>query len=499
VGQLSDQPQAAETLLFLGDGGEMGQRTRDYDWARTPLGSPQAWPQSLKTAVRLVLTSRHPMFIWWGEELIQFYNDAYGQTMGPERHPSALGDRGRDCWAEIWPIIGPQIERVMAGEGSTWHEDQLVPVTRNGALEQVWWTYGYSPIDDEGGVGGVLVVCKDVTEEHLAKEALARANEQLRSDADRLRDLFGQAPGFVAALRGPSHAFEFTNAAYERLVGRTNLVGKDVIDVLPEVEGQGFIELLDGVFTTGTPHVGSAVPIHLVRTPDAPAELHYVDFVYQPVRDAAGQVNGIFVEGYDVTERVLADQRSQLLVEDMRHRVKNTLATVQALAMLSGKWSTTVAEFQQSFARRLEAMAKTQDTLIQAPTGEVAVRDILEAELSPYMAQGGQVEVACHDMRIAPDAAVGLGLIVHELLTNAAKYGALSSPGGQLRVACEPDTAGARLVWIEETDQIIATSAPVSGFGTVLIERLARSLSGASEVEFLPTGLRALIRFSLQP
>jgi hypothetical protein len=115
---------------FLAEGGEMGALTRAFDWSSTPLGPPEKWPQSLRVTVRLVLTSRHPMFIWWGPELIQFYNDAYRETMGPERHPSALGARGRECWEEIWDIIGPQIEYVMAGKGATWHEDQLVPLTR---------------------------------------------------------------------------------------------------------------------------------------------------------------------------------------------------------------------------------------------------------------------------------------------------------------------------------------------------------------------------------
>ena len=148
---------------FLAGGGEMGALTRGFDWSKTSLGSPETWPQSLRVTVRLVLTSRHPMFIWWGPELIQFYNDAYRETMGPERHPSALGAPGRDCWAEIWDIIGPQIEYVMAGNGATWHEDQLVPVTRHGRREDVWWTYSFGPIDFEGKVGGVLVVCRDVT------------------------------------------------------------------------------------------------------------------------------------------------------------------------------------------------------------------------------------------------------------------------------------------------------------------------------------------------
>ncbi len=157
----------------------MGQLTRAFDWSATPIGPPDGWPQSLRTAVRILLNTNHPMFIWWGPELIQFYNDAYRQTMGPERHPSALGQRGRECWEEIWPIIGPQIEQVMNGGGPTWHEDQLVPVTRHGKLEQVWWTYGYSPIDEDDGVGGVLVVCRDVTREHLAAAALREREAEL--------------------------------------------------------------------------------------------------------------------------------------------------------------------------------------------------------------------------------------------------------------------------------------------------------------------------------
>jgi hypothetical protein len=164
---------------FLAGGGEMGALTRAHDWSATPIGPPDIWPQSLRTAVRILLNTNHPMFIWWGPELIQFYNDAYRQTMGPERHPSALGQRGRDCWAEIWPIIGPQIEQVMSGGGATWHENQLIPVTRHGRLEQVWWTYGYSPIDEADGVGGVLVVCRDVTKEHLAAEALREREAEL--------------------------------------------------------------------------------------------------------------------------------------------------------------------------------------------------------------------------------------------------------------------------------------------------------------------------------
>jgi PAS domain S-box-containing protein len=164
---------------FLAGGGEMGALMRGHDWSFTPLGRPANWPQSLRTAVRLVLNTNHPMFIWWGPHLIQFYNDAYRQTMGPERHPHALGQGGRECWAEIWDIIGPQIDQVMDGGGATWHENQLVPVTRHGRLEQVYWTYGFSPIDEDDGVGGVLVVCRDVTKDYLASLALRDREAEL--------------------------------------------------------------------------------------------------------------------------------------------------------------------------------------------------------------------------------------------------------------------------------------------------------------------------------
>src|SRR5580704_17929729 len=171
-----NRPASAD---FLAGGGEMGALTRAYDWSASPLGKPETWPQSLRTALRILLNTNHPMFIWWGPELIQFYNDAYRQTMGPERHPSALGQRGRECWAEIWDVIGPQIEQVMSGGGATWHEKQLIPVTRYGRLEQVYWTYGYSPIDEDDSVGGVLVVCSDVTRDYLAAASLREREAEL--------------------------------------------------------------------------------------------------------------------------------------------------------------------------------------------------------------------------------------------------------------------------------------------------------------------------------
>jgi PAS domain S-box-containing protein len=288
---------------FLTGGGEMGALIRARDWASAPLGAPEHWPQPLRTAIRFLLNTGHPMYVWWGPDLLCFYNDAYRRSIGPERHPSSLGRPAREVWAEIWHIIGPQIDQVMTGGGATWQENALVPITRNGRREDVYWTYSYGPIDDEeapNGVGGVLVVCTETTEQMLS-------GQKATQDVERLAQLFRQAPGFMAVLRGPDHIFELVNPAYTKLVGRSQLIGHPVRAVFPDMEGQGFFERLDSAFASGEAYATFGAPITLQATTDSPAREHLVDFVYQPIRDRSGTVAGIFVQGSDVTDRAEAE------------------------------------------------------------------------------------------------------------------------------------------------------------------------------------------------
>jgi PAS domain S-box-containing protein len=157
---------------IIGDG-EMAELTRSFDWARTPVGPVEKWSDTLLTTVNLILASRHPMFLWWGPELVQFYNDGYRPSIREDKHPGALGQRGVECWPEIWPIIGPQIESAMRDGKSSWNINHLVPINRNGKLEEVYWTYSYSPVrDHEGSVRGTLVVCSETTDEVLSHRRL---------------------------------------------------------------------------------------------------------------------------------------------------------------------------------------------------------------------------------------------------------------------------------------------------------------------------------------
>ncbi len=306
--------QSAATIDFLLGGGEMGERIRAYPWAESALGDPQSWPSPLRTAIRLMLTTNHPIFVFWGPQLICFYNDAYSRSLGPEYHPQMLGAQGREAWAEIWHLIGPQIDQVMSAQGATWHENHRVPTTRRGQREDVYWTYSYSPIDDPAaplGVGGVLVLCSETTEQVLHAQ-------RLRDAEARWQALFNQAPGFMCALSGPEHVFEFANPGHVSLVKTSDLVGKRMRDALPWSAGQGFADLLDQVYLSGEPYVATASPILIPGSNDETAELHYVDFVYQPIVDMAGRVNGIFVLGSDVTDRVLATEALRKSEERLR-------------------------------------------------------------------------------------------------------------------------------------------------------------------------------------
>jgi PAS domain S-box-containing protein len=293
-----NRPTSAD---FLAGGGEMGALTRAYDWSATPLGKPETWPQSLRTAVRILLNTNHPMFIWWGPELIQFYNDAYRQTMGPERHPSALGQGGRACWAEIWDIIGPQIEQVMSGGGATWQENQLVPVTRHGRLEQVYWTYGYSPIDEDDGIGGVLVVCRDVTRDYLAAAALREREAELA----RVQQL-GRIGGLEVDLttgfrnrRSPEYLLihglppDAANESHEDWVRRIHPEDREATE-------QKFRDAVAGDVRE------YSVQYRIIRPSDG--ETRWISVKSTIERDANGTAIRLVGAHTDVTEQVMAEQ-----------------------------------------------------------------------------------------------------------------------------------------------------------------------------------------------
>jgi two-component sensor histidine kinase len=485
-------PVCDTTPDFLRGGGELGAIIRVHDWASTSLGPPAAWPASLRTAVRLVLSTGHPMFLWWGPELIQFYNDAYSRSIGPERHPAAIGQRGRDCWEEIWPIIGPQIDQVMGGGEPTWHENALVPITRNGRLEEVYWTYSYGPVHDEtapNGVGGVLVVCTETTQ-------AVQADRKRAETVQRWRRLFDQAPSFMCILGGPDHVFEFVNEAHKTLFGSQDWIDQPVRQAFPALAGQGLFEVLDQVYASGERRVMEATPLRFRRAPDAPEEVHVLDFVCAPIVGDDGSVIGIFWQGVDITARKEAETHLRLMVNELNHRVKNSLATVQAIAAQTLQGDTVPAAVRDALTERLIALSRAHDVLTDEKWTGASLREIALQAAAPHQASSHGVRFTLEGPAVSlpPRSAIAVALALHELATNAAKYGALSVLEGRVHIAwtAEPlrdGGLGLRMTW-RESDGPAVTPPTSRGFGTRLIERgLAAELRGKVRIDYPPTGV----------
>ncbi len=169
--------------LFAGDG-EMCELMRSHDWSLSPLGFVENWPQSLKTCVRIMLTSRQPMFVWWGEELINLYNDAYKAIVGG-KHPQALGQPASYVWREIWEQVSPRAESAMLSNKGTYDESLLLIMERNGYQEETYYTFSYSPVpNDQGGTGGIICANTDDTQRIIGERQLSLLRELAASTAD---------------------------------------------------------------------------------------------------------------------------------------------------------------------------------------------------------------------------------------------------------------------------------------------------------------------------
>lgn len=290
----------------------MGALTRQYNWSETLLGTPNGWPQSLRTTLSIILNSRFPMFLFWGPQHLCFYNDAYRPSLGNEgKHPHALGKPGVDVWPEIWPIIRPLIDQVLDGGEATWSEDQLIPIFRNGQLEDVYWTFSYSPVSDESGhPAGVFVTCTETTNKVLTVN-------RLQTSEQRFQNLVRDASLGIVVLYGPDMVIDIVNDAYAWLVDRTadELKGHPIFALLPETEAT-FRPLIDQVRRTGESIYHYDQPYQV--NDNGRTKEGFLNLVYQPYREQDGVVTGVIVLCQDVTEQVVT--RQQLAASEAQFR-----------------------------------------------------------------------------------------------------------------------------------------------------------------------------------
>ena len=329
----------ADPLKFLDGGGQTGAVIRNIDWGLTALGPPATWPHALKAAVSLMLSSRQPIFMAWGVDLVSLYNDGYLPIMG-DKHPWALGQPQELVWREVWSGFKAINDLVLGGEPQ-YFENVPFALAGRSVHATSFISYSATPLrDDDGAIQGVFYIATETTERVLREQAAAR---ELAYE----RRLLQQTPGFVCILRGPDHVYDFVNSAYDDLFARGMIIGKSVKAVFPELEGQGYFELLDQVYRTGVKHFARGVPARLAARGGKPAQQLWLDFVYAPIFDEDGRVTGVFCNGHEVTESYRI--QAELLEREEQLRLATEAAEV-------GLWDVDVVNGTLFWPARVKAM-----------------------------------------------------------------------------------------------------------------------------------------------
>jgi PAS domain S-box-containing protein len=365
------------SFSFLQGGGEMGMLIRSKDWSATTIGNPETWPQSLRTTLSIILNSKFPMFLFWGPDLICFYNDAYRPSLGREgKHPDILGGRGEDYWQEIWPVIKPLIDQVLDGGEATWSEDQLIPIYRNGKIEDVYWTFSYSPVNDESGKpAGVFVTCNETTEKVNTFKRIEESEERFRTMAE--------STDVLIAVGDESSNATYFNKAWVDLTGRPmeDLLKFGWADLVHPDDRERYLNIYLSAFEKREPFTGELRVLN--------KHGHYSWLLAKgPARFRSdGSFAGYISSCIDITEQVKALKKVEGNEQDLRNMV---LQAPIGICILDA--SSLVSEIvNDSF---IEVAGKTYeeiagkfywDTFAEArPYYEAALRKVVDEGISYY-------------------------------------------------------------------------------------------------------------------
>ena len=570
-------------------------------------------------------------------------NDAYLRVVGRASREEIVGRYLFDAFpsdpeSPSYQLLKASLERVIETEESD--HIALIPYDTSGPGQEPkmrYWSATHTPVFDAAGrFHLILQHTEDVTELQQLRSANRRnnisestvlrraaevqaANQMLASEIGLVRSLFRQAPGFMAVLAGPDHVFQLTNAAYEDLVGRHDLIGRKVAEALPEIVEQGFIDLLDQVVATGEPFIGRGVLVQLARVAGEPPVDRFLDFIYQPFRDQSDEVVGVFVQGHDITEQKKAEQelfrqteilrlaqdaggfgtfewdlasgvlkaspafrrlygfdpqqeeipvqvfqdrvhpddvarlatseghraledalhyaeyrvrqpsgdyiwvgrqgtvlndaqgrpsrvvgavhditgrkqseaQLETIARESAHRVKNLLAIVQAIVSQTLRRAADIDSASLAIRQRLMAIAATQTALTTGTVAESDLETLVRSALELHSQTPGRVRIAGPEAVVDGKTALGLTLVLHELGTNAVKYGALSRDSGHVDIGwtIDPSCGRAAFTWRESGGPPV-TPPSRQGFGSHLIRKSLPAIDGAeATIDYEPDGV----------
>ncbi|MEI7037263.1 sensor histidine kinase [Fulvimonas yonginensis] len=465
----------------------MIERVRAYDWSSTALGPMAQWPQALRTAVDITLASNLPMTMVWGPDAQIIYNDAYAGFAGA-RHPYLLGLNVLAAWPEVADFNQHVLDVALTGRSLSYKDKPLV-LFRNGHAETVWLDLEYTPLRDADGTPrGFLAIVVETTARVLAERAYRRAREQvelaLDSGAVIGTWLWDVQTGKVTADSRFARSFSLDPAeAAAGLPARTFLERVHPQD-LPELEVR-----IDETMRRKAPFRCQ----YRIRQPDD--GYLWVEASGRCEHDEQGHPTCFAGVMVDVQERKLAEQQQRTMINELNHRVKNTLAIVQSLAAQSFSGADSVESAAEVFNARLISLSHAHDVLTREHWQSALLSDLVAQMARSHNFRGSErFEIDGPRVRLSPQHALSFALALHELATNAIKYGALGDRGGGVRIHWRvgEDSTGRRilhLAWIEHDGPPVRPPTR-KGFGTRLIERsLNPASNGAVSIDYRESGL----------
>jgi len=591
---------------LAGNTGEMAARIFGFDWEKTSLGPRSAWPHCLVSAVDIMLPAQAEIVMFWGEDFVALYNDAYAPTIG-DKHPQALGRPARESWAEMWSDLEPLLRAVLEDGKTIVAKDRPFYIERHGYPETAYFDISYSPVrDSDRKVQGVLCIVNETTKRVRSEEILRESEERVSAiisqsaagiaqyDLDgcfslvnrRFCEIVGYSESELLGMRmqditysddqhdtarlfetmlATGESFEIeqryvrkdgslvwvTNSASgvrDSSAGRIRRAVSVVIDISERKRAQEVERRLaaiiassdDAILSTdlnmvitswnlgaerlyghsAEEAIGGSVMMVVPddRREEEPAILakiragqkvepyetkrrckngRLVDVLLSvsPIYDTYGRIVGASKIAHDISAKKEAERLQTVLVGELNHRVKNVLATVMAIARQTLGRSDVDRTSVETFDARLTSMARAHDLLIHGNWEQAELTAVVRQALSPYPKE--KFEIHGPTMQLAPRAVVSISLALHELATNAAKYGALSVPDGRVAIVWSLEGNGSdrlRLRW-QEAGGPTVTPPTRKGFGSRLIESLlAAELNGEVQVSYEPSGLICEVR-----
>ncbi|MGV1822535.1 PAS domain S-box protein [Agrobacterium tumefaciens] len=457
--------------------GSMADIIRNHDWASTSLGPMSSWPPQLKCAVDIAIPSGAQIVMFCGDDFTAIYNDAYAPSIGT-KHPTALGRPAKENWAELWDDLEPLLLKVREGGETVVAKDRPFYIERHGVPETVYFDISYSPVSDEQGqVLAVLCIVNETTERIGYEAKLKRLASIIASSED--------------AILGIDLAMTVTdwNSGAEKLYGfcADEIVGRSVTLLVPEDRIDEEARIIARI------KAGERVETHETVRRHSSGRLLDVSLTVSPIYDADGKIAGASKIARDITARKEAERVQGLLVGELNHRVKNVLATVAAIARQTFAGLPDVEPARSTFDARLQSLARAHDLLTKGSWKAASLRAAVTEALSPYPPE--QFEISGPDVDVSPKAVVALTLILHELATNAAKYGALGVTSGKVTVLWDVSATEAQLTlsW-KETGGPQVQPPSRKGFGSRLIEALSFGhLRGHAVLNYDVLGVNCII------